>query len=105
MLIKSCSVELVGVGEPLRPRTFPHRNQSRLLGVKDSTLGENNIECLLVVCIVKHTYSDLTNASMMIIHLCAIWSWICQGGSEITIIVESPVLASMLVVEMAGGRN
>ena len=42
---------------------------------------------------------------MMIIHLCAIWSWICQGGSEITIQVKSPVLASMLVVEMAGGRN
>ena len=42
---------------------------------------------------------------MKIIHLCAIWSWLGQGGSEITIIVESPVLASMLVVEMAGGRN
>ena len=52
-----------------------------------------------------YLFSDLTNASMMIIHLCAIWSWICQGGSEITIQVKSPVLASMLVVEMAGGRN
>ena len=49
--------------------------------------------------------SDLTNASVMIMHLCAIWAWIGQGGSEIAIQIESPVLASMLVVEMAGGRK
>ena len=41
----------------------------------------------------------------MIMHLCAIWAWIGQGGSEIAIQIESPVLASMLVVEMAGGRK
>ena len=49
--------------------------------------------------------SDLTNAPVMIMHLCAIWAWIGQGGSEIAVQVESPVLASMLAAEMAGGRN
>ena len=38
MLIKSGSVELVGVRESLRPRAFPHRDQSVLLGVEDAAL-------------------------------------------------------------------